>query len=155
MNNITLTVNKANVYTEVAKTTAYAGAKLQGEEGAYERIFTTDADRMMLERFWMETANIATRQLQKHLVSVSAHPESHGVELDKNYEVELRLSTLFDENLVDSIESSLFSYFVMSIVGKWYKFTNKAEAESAISEAVGLLEDVVQKLYHRKRPQRP
>lgn len=154
MNNITLIVNKANVYTEVAKTTSYAGAKMPGDEDAYERIFTTDADRMMLERFWTEAANVATRQLKQFLVGVSQHPESHGVELANNYEVELRLSSLFDERLVDSIESSLFSYFVMVIVGKWYKFANKAEADGALSEAMGHLEDVVQKIYHRKRPTR-
>lgn len=152
--NITLTVNKANVYTEVAKTTSYAGAKDMGEGDAYNRIFTTDEDRMFLERFWAEAANVATRQLSQFLIRVSSHPESHGVDLTNNYEVELRLSSLFDTNLVNSIESSLFSYFVMTIVGKWYKYSNKPEADSALSEATGLLEDVVQKVYHRKRPTR-
>lgn len=155
MNNITLAVNKANVYTEVAKTTSYTGAKMQGDEEAYERIFTTDADRMMLERFWAEASNTATRQLEKFLVDVSEYPESHGVELANNYEIELRLSSLFDEKLIGSIESSLFSYFVLAIVGKWYKFTNKTEADNVLSEAASMLEDVVHKLYYRKRPQRP
>ena len=85
MNNITLTVNKAYVYDEVAKTTAYTGAKMKDDADAYDRIFTTDEDRMMLERFWVEACNGATEEFKQFIVNVSDQPESHGVELDKNY----------------------------------------------------------------------
>lgn len=154
MNNITLIVNKANVYTEVAKTTSYAGAKMQGDEGAYEQIFTTDADRMMLERFWAEASNAVTGRLKEYIVSVASYPESHGVELDRNYEVELKLSSLFDTTLTNSISSSLFSFFVYYIVGKWFGFVNKAEAPTYIADAAAQLDDVIRKLHHRVRPTR-
>lgn len=154
MNNITLTVNKANVYTEVAKTTSYVGAKLGSDEGAYERIFTTDADRMMLERFWVEASNLATSRFMEHLVSVSQHSESHGVELSQNYEIELNLSSSFNTELVNSISSSLFSFFVYYIIGKWFEFTNKSEADTYILEASAQMDSIIQKIYYRKKPQR-
>ena len=44
MINITLTINKADVYKEVAQTTSYTGAKMDSDGNAYDRIFTTDED---------------------------------------------------------------------------------------------------------------
>lgn len=154
MKNIELKINKASVYDEVAKTTSYTGVKMQGDESAYDRIFTTDADREMLERFWVEACNGATEQFKPFLVSVTDQPMSHGVELEKDYEVNLELSSSFDESLKGSIETSLFSYFVAMIVSKWYKFTNKGESESYGTDAVGAIDDVMRKIYYRKKPTR-
>ena len=151
----TFTVNKANVYDEVAKTTGYTGFKMiQADNAAYDRIFTTDEDRMMLERFWIEACNIVTEQFKPFLVTVSAQPESHGVELDRNYEVQLELSSSYDETLSDSISSSLFSVFVSTIVSKWFKFTNKEESGNYALEAASMLDSIMRKLYFRKKPQR-
>lgn len=154
MNSVKLIVNKSYVYVEVAKTTSYTGAKMQGDDNAYTRIFTTDDDRMMLERFWAEACSSATELLKPFITKVSEHPVSHGVELSNNYEVELELSSMFDTSLSDSINLSLFSFFVSYIVGKWYKFTNKNEAENYISEAELALGDIKRKIYYRKKPTR-
>lgn len=155
MNNITLTINKANVYDEVAKTTSYAGAKLMyDDESAYNRIFTTDEDRLLLERFWVETCNATTEQLKPFITSVSNQPISHGVDLSRNYTVDLELSSAFDTNLTGSIETTLHSFFVLSITSKWYAFTNKPETESYINEAANTIESIMRKIYFRKKPQR-
>ena len=45
MTDIVLTVNKESVYEEVAQTTSYTGAKMD-DELAYNRIFTTDEDKV-------------------------------------------------------------------------------------------------------------
>lgn len=149
---ITLTVSKARVYNEVAKTTSYTGSKMTGDEGAYSRIFTTDDDRLMLERFWVESCNAVTQNLKPFVTSVSSHPVGDSVDLARNYTVSMSLPSTFDANLVDSIESSLFSFFVSLIVSKWFKFTNREESESYALESAGLMEDVLRKVYHRKSP---
>lgn len=156
MIDVTLTVNKLLVYNEVAKTTAYTGAKQLTDEdqNAYERIFTKDDDRLMLERFWSEAADSATELFKPFIVSVSSHPENGGLQLDNNYEVQLELSDRFDEQLKDSMESGLFSFFVAMIVGKWFEFTNKDDAESYGKDAIAMLKGVGSKLYHRKKPTR-
>lgn len=146
MQNISLTVNKAAVYDEVAKTTSYAGAKMQDDEGAYERIFTTDDDRMMLERFWVEACNGATERLKQFITGVTDGAEG--------YDVRLEMSGSFDVNLRDSMETSLHSYFVGYIVAKWFKFTNKGESESYAGDAAGAMDDVMRKVYYRKKPTR-
>ncbi len=151
---VSLNINKAKVYDEVAKTTSYTGAKMKDDDSAYERIFTTDDDRQMLERFWVEACNAATEQFKPFIISVSSQSVNHGVQLDRNYDVKLELSGSFDINLRDSIESSLFSYFVSMIVCKWYQFTNKGESESYGNDAAGAMDDVVKKIYYRKKPKR-
>ncbi len=152
---ISLIVNKANVYDEVAKTTSYAGSKLMYEDtSAYNRIFTTDEDRLLLERFWVETCNITTEQFKPFIVSVSSQPISHGVDLSQNYIVELEVSSAFDTALTQSVETSLYSFFVFAITSKWYAFTNKTDVENIGSEATNTMESIMRKIYFRKKPAR-
>ena len=56
MIDIILTVNKEKRVYEGIKTTSYTGAKMD-DELAYDRIFTTDEDKSMLERFGAEVKN--------------------------------------------------------------------------------------------------
>ncbi len=149
MEKITLTVNKADVYDEVAKTTSYTGAKMQGDAEAYERIFTTDADHTMLERFWTESCNVVTDLLKRFLAGDGSKDASDV------YEVTIEPSISFDMTLRGSMEASLFSYFVNAIVSKWFKFTNREETVSYEGAASKCLLDVKSKLYYRKKPLRP
>lgn len=146
-------VNKRHVYEEIAKTTSYAGAKDAADETAYDRVFTTDADRLMLERFWREACNAVTDQLKPYIKNVNEQPESNGIDLNRDYEAELELTSRFDMSLKDSIENSLFSFFVNSIMGKWYKFTNKDEVESVTADAIGMLTDAMRKITYKKKPE--
>ncbi len=154
MSNTTLTVNKANVYTEVAKTTSYSGVKKAADGSLYEQIFTTDEDRLLLERFWNEAANAATELFKPFLVSVTSTAQSHGINLSANYTVVLALSNAYNSSLNDSVQSSLFSYFVNFIVSRWYKFANKDEAEEFGTQAVAMLDDVKSKIFYKKKPTR-
>ena len=126
MADIVLTVNKEKVYEEVAQTTSYTGAKMD-DEHAYERIFTTDEDKSMLERFWNESKNTVCNSLKKILLS--------EIEASGEYQLSLGVSSSFDEALTESMNRSLFSFFVMSITAKWYTFTNKEEATGYATEA--------------------
>ncbi|MBQ3813661.1 MAG: hypothetical protein II841_08855 [Bacteroidales bacterium] len=146
------TVQKAEVYNEVAKTTSYTGIKMSGDD--YERIFTTDEDRMMLERFFNEAANNLTDLFKPFIVTVSDTSPLHCIDLERNYVVNLELSSSYDTNLNGSIQSSMFSFFTNFIVGSWYKFTNKGEAEGYLGTAASLLLDIKSKLYFRKKPRR-
>lgn len=146
MINITLTVNKEKVYEEVAQTTSYTGAKMD-DENAYDRIFTTDEDKSMLERFWNECRNTVCNSMKKVL---NLESETDGV-----FSLALELSNSFDEALTESMQRSLFSFFVMNITAKWYTFTNKEEATGYATEAATYLEDIMRKAYFKKRPVRP
>lgn len=143
---VTLTIDKESVYEEVAQTTSYTGAKMDDED-AYERIFTTDDDKSMLERFWNESKNIIANSLKRILLNEQ--------ETDGTYSLQLGLSSSFDEILTDSMRRSLFSFFVMNITAKWYTFTNKQEATGYASEAATYIDDIMRKAFFKKKPSRP
>lgn len=155
MENFKITINKSYVYDEVAKTTSYVGAKMMTEDsGAYKRIFTTDDDRMMLERFWSESCSIMTDNLKPFIESVSSHPVSHSIDLSNNYEVTLNLSSSFDSSLKDSVSLSMFSFFVNTIVAKWCEITNRTDAVLYAGAASTSLHDIIVKMYYRRKPTR-
>lgn len=147
MKELILSLNKEDVYNEVAKTTSYTGAKMEDDKAAYARIFTTDGDKEILERFWNESKNAAAGTLKKLL---NNEQEENGT-----YTLTLDISNSFDDSLRSSMERSLFSFFVMNIVSKWYVFTNKKEAGAYAESALSDMEDVVRKAYFKKRPTRP
>lgn len=142
----TLSVNKENVYNEVAKTTSYTGAKMD-DKAAYERIPITDEDRVMLERYWSESKNTICNSMKKFLTDEK--------ETDGTYTITLNLSVSFDESLLGSMERSLFSFFVMNITAKWYTLANKKEATDYASAAATNVEDIMRKAFFKKKPKRP
>lgn len=144
---ITLKVNKNAVYEEVAKTTSYIGDKMDDDKNAYNRIFTTDEDKTMLERFWDESKNMICNRIKKVLIAENDN--------DGEYSLSLGLSKAFDENLTESMQRSLFSFFVMSITAKWNSFSNKSEVTSYATEAASYIDDIMRKAFHKKKPTRP
>lgn len=147
MINVTLRIEKEKVYEEVAKTTSYTGKKMDDEDG-YDRVFTTDEDQEMLERFWNESKNTICNALKKVFLD--------EVETEQGeFRLQLDLSSSFDENLTTTMQSSLFSFFVMNITAKWYTLANKEEATGYATEAVTYVDDIKRKAFFKKRPVRP
>ena len=151
-----ITIAKVAVYDEVAKTTSYTGVKKVNDAEAYLRIFTTDEDRLMLERFWSEACNVATDLMKPFLVESNSRSDSgYGeVSTTDDYIVSLSLPSSFSVAVMPSLRNSLLNFFVSAIVGKWYKFTNKDESEVYLQEAQKMYDDVRRKLYYRSKPTR-
>jgi len=151
MVNITLTVDKAAVYEEVAKTTSYIGQKMDDDATAYDRIFTTDENQEVLERFWVEACNAATEQFKPFIITVSRNTEDGK---EDTFTVEMEMSSKYDINLTSGINTSLFSYFVSYIVARWNQFTNKKEVDTYVGDAASIMDDIMRKIYWRKKPVR-
>lgn len=141
------TLNKNEIFEEVAKTTLYTGVKMDDDEKAYDRIFTTDEDKIILNRFWEESKNTVCDFLKRILSSEN--------EEDDILTIKLELSAAFDTSLESSMRSSLISFFVMNITSKWFNFTNKQESAGCAAEAATYLEDVKRKALYKKKPTRP
>ena len=152
----TLTVTKTEVYAEVDKTTSYTGVKIdqatvpkQQDESeavtAYKRIRASEYDREMLERFFSEAANVATDRMKDFITSIN---------VTSGYAVTLSLSGRWDNSLQPSMEKSLFSYFVSFVTSRWFRLSNKEEADAYMADATRMLEDVMRKIYYRKKPTR-
>ncbi|MDE7159711.1 MAG: hypothetical protein K2O24_02530 [Muribaculaceae bacterium] len=144
---VSITINKEEVYEEVAQTTSYAGAKMENDDRAYDRIFTTEGDRSQLERFWNESC-VAVCETLKEFVQ-EERSEREG------FTISLGLSSSFDPALEPAMRKELFSFFVTNIVCKWYLFTNKKEAGEYAAGARVMLEGIKRKAYHRRKPTRP
>lgn len=147
MKSIEINISKSEVFEEVAKTTAYIGAKkVEGSGAAYDRIFTTNDDKNMLERFWLETADVMTNILSQFLNGVPSTSSS--------YTVGLVMSDRFDTNLSDSLYSSICSYFVNSILSKWCDITDKDNVKEYTDKAGALLVNINDMLFFKKKPTR-
>lgn len=144
---ITLTVNQKSVLEEVAQTTSYTGAKMDDDANAYERISTVDEDQSELQRFWDESRAEVAQTFIRMLAS-------EGM-ADGEYNLKLNVSASFDTALLPSMQLGLFSYFVQSIAAKWYVFTNKKEAGEAANVGKGILDEVREKAFYKKKPTRP
>lgn len=155
MSTITIRIDKGHVYNEAAKLTGYLGAKaMDADRGAYRRVALTDADRELLERYFAESCSEVTTSLSRWLVSVSDHPYGHGTDLGADYEIELDVQSSYDASLTPSVATSLTGYFVSSVASRWLLVSDPSRAEAVAAEAALLLEDVLRKLYWKKKPLR-
>ena len=148
MADYTLTIKKSDVYEEVVKTTAYIGAKNKLEDGksAFDQVFVTDADLKMIERFFNESMD-ALRNVLKRFIS-------GGSGVDGTITWQLEMPSRFDDNLLSSINSSVNSFLVNSIIGKWCEITANDQVKEYADHAAALLLDIKEKAFFKKKPTR-
>ena len=144
----TLTIKKSDVYEEVAKTTAYIGAKNKLEDGKseFDQVFVTDADLTMIERFFNESLD-ALRNVLKRFIS-------GGSGVGGTITWQLEMPSRFDDNLLSSINSSVNSFLVNSIIGKWCEITANDKVKEYADNAAALLFDIKEKAFFKKKPTR-
>lgn len=146
MSELSITITRLDVYTEVMKATEYTGAKWVDDAGAYDRIRTTDQDAQLLDRFFDDAAS-DLMELTK-LFSPSYTLDATGLT------VTLTMPSNYDESLNDGVRKAARSLFVNSILSAWCLFANKQEAASYSALAQGFMTDMRNKLYFRKKPTR-
>lgn len=144
----TLTIKRKDIYEEVAKTTAYIGAKNKLEDGksAFDQVFVTDADLTMIERFFNESLD-ALRNVLKRFISGGSGAEG-------TITWQLEMPSRFDGNLLSSINSSSNSFMVNSIIGKWCEITANDKVKEYADNAAALLLDIKEKAFFKKKPTR-
>ena len=177
METITVHVFQSEVYDEVAKATDYTGSKLiDSDENARERILAADDDLAVLSRFWDEAVLATNENLKEMLISGSTKqikevdfPESGTVgDLQPiaditpgpvlrrlGYEALIEVSKSFDKALTASVESTLRSFFIATIIGQWFKFANKQEAADYFAQAGEFMTAAERLLYSRRKPTVP
>lgn len=147
MHKITITIDKAKVYDEVAKHSSYLGAKGVDDDGAaYERVFTTDEDKEMLETFWSEAVGMVV-DATKDFAPV---PKT-----DDNFAMTLTMSDRFDTSWFSVIQKEMFWSMMYYIAAKWYMFVHKESSAPYATIADGHLTTARKLLYKKKGPVRP
>lgn len=180
METITIKIFQNDVYEEVAKATDYTGSKLtDSDEGARDRILAGDDDLANLGRFWDESVLATNENLKEMLVSGGTEYISTAAEIQSvvsaqsdtanalppdppqitiglpGYKAVIEVSKSFDKVLTASVQSTLRSFFIASIIGQWFKFANKGEANDYFTQAAEMMETAERLLYSRRKPTRP
>ena len=143
---ITIAINKDNIYEQIAQNTSWIGAK-SAEAGAYDRIFTTDEDKELLELYWTESKDTLLSEIKS---LVDSNSETNNI-----FTLTLNVSSRFKVALLSSIQSGIESYFENIIIAKWFNISYKTDVQSYATDAATYLDDVKKKLYYKDKPRRP
>ena len=147
MADITIQIDKQEVYEEVSKVTAYIGGKNVDTNGKtlYDQVFVTDADKEMIDSFFLSaTSNVATA-LEHTLKDM----ETNNI----GFILTLRMPGNFRKTMEKPLTESIIEYIENSIVAAWCDITKKDE-ESYATNASALLQQINAMQYLRQRPKR-
>lgn len=147
MADITIQIDKQEVYEEVSKVTAYIGGKNVDAKGKtlYDQVFVTDADKEMIDSFFSSaTSNVATA-LEHTLKDMETN--------DIGFILTLRMPGNFRKTMEKPLTESIIEYIENSIVAAWCDITKKDE-ESYATNASALLQQINAMQYLRQRPKR-
>lgn len=148
MTEITLTLDKEGIITEVRRITAYEGYRGAGSDEAYVKDFVRDEDTEALERYYAE-AYARLRGVANEYV-VGEPIDTSGTEQT----IELHLPDNYNEALASTMQTLATQYMVESIVADWYSLVEKENAQPHAAAASDTLTVIRGSLYKRKRPQR-
>lgn len=147
MAKIEISTSKASTYEEVIKTTAYLGAKGKMEDGktAYDQMFVKEADKTMLERFYDEAEATLHNLLNRFVTSTVTVDDA------TTWTLEVPSNTKFS---TVSIQSSVDSFMVNCIIGKWCEITANEKVKEYADNASAMLQEIKEKVFFKGAPTR-
>lgn len=147
MADITIQIDKQEVYEEVSKVTAYIGGKNVDAKGKtlYDQVFVTDADKEMIDSFFSSATSNVVTALEHTLKDMETN--------DIGFNLTLRMPGNFRTTMEKPLTESIIEYIENSIVAAWCDITKKDE-ESYATNASALLQQINAMQYLRQRPKR-
>lgn len=146
MKNININIDKSIIFRDVSLNSAYAGAKNTSENGFFERVATIEADEELLSHFWTDMCGLITDRLRAFVTSAEQKEDSLHLTLE--------VSGSYDDSLTPSVISDLFAAMTAGISARWFSFTFPQQTTDWKIQSNELLNRVIGKLCHRKRPTR-
>ena len=145
MKAVTIVVERAVVYSEISKATDYTGSKLLSSDvDARDRIYAVDADIEEMGRFWDE----AVTTVNAFLGDVVLTSENSA----ERYVATIEVSSCYEQELNSSVEAAIRSYFVLTMLSKWFDYVNKGDVEHYATMASERLLTAGRLLSCRRRP---
>ena len=146
MKKITFSLARAQVFNEVALSSAYRSAKnlLEGQDPA--RCAMTEADRRLADSlFDLALGNLLNivRPFVRDVANV-----------DEALSISFEISADWPDHLRLQISKDLAAYFRHAILGEWLALLNDADANCQKQEAATRADAIVESLYLRPRPSR-
>lgn len=149
MKQILITILRSRLYSEVAATTAYLGAKQAPDDKPgehFDRLAVIDADEALLSRFTAEAVSALVERLKGMVANVDL--SSSAISLT------LSVSDSYDDCLTLSVKGNFEAYMTASVTARWLRIVEPAREEVWQTEALRLLNEIISALYHRNPPRR-
>lgn len=146
MSTLSISINKAAVISEVALVTAYQGGRSKNVPEDFTRVYISDADASLLEKYWSECA----AEIDKELKTFITGNTTSATE----YAMTLTMPSNYDASMDNSVNVSLKTYAVNAILSKWFAITEPASSERYANVAAAAMQSAHSKLWFRKKPTR-
>lgn len=119
---MTIGIGKNLVYEEVAKITAYIGAKTNDGE-AFEVVATVEENKEILDTFFLEAQNLFRMLIRKY------YTNEREMKLGNTITIlfELEQPKGVKENLINAFNDIAFLFFMRYIVWKWLLLLGQLE----------------------------
>lgn len=142
MQNIALSISRANIMPEVYKITGYTGTK----EGDIDKISSTEDDLKIIESYFMEAMNAIGDLMSRYDYTVS----DTGIQ----YTFTMSLPDNWKNDMSGPLTKALGLYATNFICRQWFNLSKKAEVEYYTSMCAALETSIKKYLSERKRPTR-
>ena len=144
---IKLSVNRKDVFNEVATEASYVAVKNSAEVDLTKVVSIVDEDFEHLDMFFNDARISLVNELAEFVINESAEGDE--------YVITLSLSNSFNQAFVTTMNNSLFRYFVNYILSKWWIYTNKQDAGAYADSTAQYLQDIHKKALFKVKPKRP
>lgn len=145
MTDVTITINKKSVLSDVSMSTSYLATR--NEQGnTYSRVAILEADKELIDTYYNEACNHITTTLKAHIANVTNN--------DTTYTATLKLSSAFNGMLAESINTALKAYCTHYILSRWYEVTDKQRSEYYFAVAKDNLTMAQRNIVHKNAPKR-
>lgn len=144
--NVTITVGKTAVFTEVDKHTSYAGAKAGAS--LYDRVRAKSCDMTTLERWWTDACGMVATLLVPYATGIGFPTDGFAVTLS----LPSNWNSAQKAVLPDAVKDIICDY----ILKQWYELLGmEAQAKTAAEKITASAAKAATALYDRVRPTRP
>lgn len=141
-------IEKQKILKELARLTAYTGLKNNpGKDGDFfDRVATVEEDNGLIDGFWREACGELAEKLRDFIEIFS--------DTASGLDISLAVSGFYDDAQTPSLLSSLESFFVSRILGRWFAVTFSEKAEEQEEKSRRQMTGIIKTLCHRRAPVR-
>lgn len=148
MKTFKIDIIRSDIDKHLSNITAYTGVKrcTGASIEDIDRISTAEEDTVLLDRYWVNAANVLAEQVKGFIASLSVSGEALSVEL--------HLSDSFDDSLFPTVSEGMASFMTAYMAKSWFAIACPDKADEWSRESSRLLAEISRSLYHRRRPSR-
>ncbi len=149
MKTLKISITKDRIFREVARTTAYLGAKgaLAAANGEiFDRLATDVGDHPLLGAFLDEAVAALAGRLKGVVTALDVAPDAVSVSF--------ALSGSYDDAMTPAVEQGVEAYLGAAVTAYWLRMADPAKEARWREEAEAKAEGIIAAVYFRKAPKR-